>query len=237
VPDPEFDSAALAAAVSHQFAPPSLPEIAGWQFSGLLRPAHVGAGVAGDWYDAIELPDAVLLVLGDVMGKGPAAVPDMGQLRMGVRALALAIADLGDLLMAMDRLHDISSSLERFATALLMRIPLAGGEVLVASAGHLPPVLLGGDGRARVVPIPVGPPIGVPAEQYRAVPVAVGLGETLLAGSDGVIEDRGGADLVAAVLHQVEASAASPLPDLLTAVADLAAGGDDVTLLGARRLR
>jgi two-component system, chemotaxis family, sensor kinase Cph1 len=232
---PQFDHDELASAVADRFGPPELPTAEGWTFAGLSVPAHTGSALSGDWFDAVRLPDGVLLVVGDVMGKGARAVPDMSQLRTGVRALALAVDDLGQLLMAMDRLHDVSASLHRFATAVLMKVPVTGGTVSISSAGHLPPLLIHADGRSEVVEVPVGPPIGVPAEEYRVVEVEVPVGATLLAGSDGVIEAERGTDGIAAAIGRAEAAAGEPLASLLVAVAANAAGIDDVTLLGARR--
>ena len=53
-------------------------------------PAASEAEVGGDWYDAIALTGGrVLLVMGDVSGKGLAAASTLGALRSAIRAYAL----------------------------------------------------------------------------------------------------------------------------------------------------
>ena len=42
--------------------------------------------MGGDWYDAFSLPDGrLVLVVGDVMGKGVSAAAGMGRLRAALR--------------------------------------------------------------------------------------------------------------------------------------------------------
>ena len=53
-------------------------------------PAGDGSQVGGDWYDALIQPDGrLLLIVGDVAGRGITAASTMGQLRSVLRAYAL----------------------------------------------------------------------------------------------------------------------------------------------------
>jgi serine phosphatase RsbU (regulator of sigma subunit) len=52
-------------------------------------PATAWAGVGGDWFDMVPLPDGrVGVLIGDVMGRGLEAADVMGQLRSAANALA-----------------------------------------------------------------------------------------------------------------------------------------------------
>ena len=68
---------------------PSIPELFAAQVATRYRPASIGLPVGGDWYDIIALsPTTTAFVVGDVLGKGPAAAAGMGQLRTAVRTAA-----------------------------------------------------------------------------------------------------------------------------------------------------
>lgn len=221
----------------------SLPDIPGWEIAAQTRPATGGAAhVGGDWFDAIELgADGVLLVIGDVMGHGPGAASDMGQLRIGLRALALTERDPGTLLSRMDQLHFGTDSLDRIATLLLVWVPAGQGSALIASAGHLPPLLVRDGGDWEILPIPVGPPVGVPAPAYETYRVPLRPGDLLLAVTDGVVERPGQAVPKAddpELVEVVERIVAAAHGDLAELVGDTLAGAqthDDATVVAVRR--
>ena len=61
----------LAGAVQQHLIPKSPPDLAGLDLAGLYVPCYE---VSGDFYDFINLDDGrLILTIGDVMGKGPAA--------------------------------------------------------------------------------------------------------------------------------------------------------------------
>jgi serine phosphatase RsbU (regulator of sigma subunit) len=221
----------------------SLPEINGWEIAAQTRPAPGGAAqVGGDWFDAIELgSDGALLAIGDVMGHGPGAASDMGQLRIGLRALALTERDPGALLSRLDELHFGTDSLDRFATLLLLLVPAGEGEALIASAGHLPPLLVRDSGEWEILPISVGPPIGVPAPAYETYTVPLRRGDLLFAVTDGVIE-RPGQVIPSAtdpalieVVERIVAAAHGDLTELVGTTLAQAGTNDDATVVAVRR--
>src|SRR6202035_2186286 len=78
-------------------APPV--EAAGVEVPVRYRPAEQGRLVAGDWYDALLLPDKkLLLVVGDITGHGIDAVTGMIAARNALRGLAATGAGPADLL-------------------------------------------------------------------------------------------------------------------------------------------
>jgi anti-sigma regulatory factor (Ser/Thr protein kinase) len=62
-----------------------------------------------------------------------------------------------------------------------------GQEVTLAGAGHPRPVVLGADGRARTLDMPVGPPLGAPGASYECASVAWNAGDVLVLGTRGLV--------------------------------------------------
>ena len=152
-----------------------------------------GAGdvdVGGDWYDAIDLGDGhVFLVVGDVCGRGIEASTAMASLRAAVRAFVSEGHPPGDVLARLNRLLGISAH-GRFATVLCALLDEGGQRITVATAGHLPPLVIGSDG-AHYLRVKPGPPIGVAAApQYPERSHPLHPGDVVLLFTDGVVERR-----------------------------------------------
>ena len=65
-----------------------LPQGEGITLAARYLPAAGRDRIGGDWYDAMALPDgSILLVIGDVVGRGIPAASTMGQLRNALRGL------------------------------------------------------------------------------------------------------------------------------------------------------
>ena len=80
----------IAETLQRSLLPQTLPSLPGVALAGRYLPAASEAEVGGDWYDAIGLTGGrVLLVMGDVSGKGLAAASTLGALRSAIRAYAL----------------------------------------------------------------------------------------------------------------------------------------------------
>lgn len=148
--------------------------------------------VGGDWYDMIDLPDGkVGVVIGDVAGHGLGAAALMGQLRTALHAYALDGHPPGHTLRLVDYFA-VSLDEEVMASAALAVVDPGNGSVTFASAGHLPPILVSADGEARVVEVPLAPPLG--AFGFKDCPeheLPLGPGEMMLLYTDGLIERRG----------------------------------------------
>ena len=91
------------------------------------RPATGPAGpsateVGGDWYDAVPVADGgLLLVMGDVAGRGVGAAAMMGQLRSAIRAYALLDASPAAILTRLNAFH-LGIASDTMATVLLARL-------------------------------------------------------------------------------------------------------------------
>ena len=199
--------------------------------------------MGGDWYDAIPLPgNRVALVVGDVMGHSMTSAAIMGQLRTTVQTLAGLDLPPEEVLHHLDEQAQRLGS-EHMATCLYAIYDPISQRLLVADAGHLPPVLLHPDGSGEVLRIPPGAPIGVGGVPFESVEMPAPTGATLLLYTDGLVESRGrdvwtGVELLCARLQAAAAVVASPplemLCDAVLTLLDQDARDDDVALLAAR---
>ncbi|MEU6351047.1 SpoIIE family protein phosphatase [Streptomyces sp. NPDC047072] len=201
-------------------------------------PAGHRALVGGDWCDSIALPSGrTLQVMGDVMGHGFTAAVAMSQYRSLVRTIAATGIPVEQILAEAD--HRLASiGLERMATCLLALVDPAKNTYTFASAGHPPPVLLLPDGRADVVPVPTGPPLGTDLGTYEALTLPLSSAAVLLMYTDGLIEQRG-TDIDASLyrLTRLYLATEGPLEHVLDTLLTRLVHGqaeDDVTLLASR---
>lgn len=170
--------------------PQQVPHVPGVTVAWRYRPAGVGAGIGGDWYDVLPLADGtVALLIGDVMGHGVQAAAVMGQLRATARAYAVARLPPHQ---ALAQLNAAVSRLEQgqITTAAFGLLDPRAGSLTVASAGHLPPLLIPPGGEPTFIPVDPGPPLGAATDQCPETTVALRPGSMLLFFTDGLVEDR-----------------------------------------------
>ncbi|MFJ8536516.1 SpoIIE family protein phosphatase [Streptomyces sp. NPDC093591] len=226
--------------------PETLPRPTGVRLASRYLPAAETARVGGDWYDAIPLPGSrVALVVGDVMGHSMTSAAIMGQLRTTAQTLA------GLDLPPQEVLHHLDEQAQRLgtdrmATCLYAVYDPVSHRITIANAGHPPPVLLHLGGRAEVLRVPAGAPIGVGGVDFEAVELDAPAGATLLLYTDGLVESRL-RDVWTGIEQLREKLAATaqltgpdhppPLEALCDEVLDMLGPGDrddDIALLAAR---
>ena len=107
----------------------------------------------------------VALAVGDVVGHDLTAAATMGQLTSVYRALLVERPSPSALI---DRLQACWPllGLQRMATALFAELDPATGQLRIASAGHLPPLLLT-DGHAELLPVQPSRMLGAPPARRR----------------------------------------------------------------------
>ncbi|MFF5052463.1 SpoIIE family protein phosphatase [Micromonospora sp. NPDC000663] len=227
----------IATTLQHSLLPQSLPQLPGAVVASRYLPGSADVEVGGDWYDVIALDgDELVLVIGDVVGKGVRAAAAMGQLRNALRAYVLEGFDPGASLTRLNRLVG-STEGRSFATVVCLQFNPRTGQLRYASAGHPSPLLIRGGDVAFLHDRALGPPVGaIPDTTYRTVDGELRAGERLLLYTDGLIEDRRlGID---AGLTQLRIDAATPgehVVDLIDAVVERVVGQprrDDVAVLG-----
>jgi len=202
------------------------------------QPAGSSALVGGDWYDAVRLPyGRTLLALGDVMGHGVEASVDMSQYRSMLRVVASSDLPPHRILRRLDTMI-AESERGRPATAVLALTDPARGKCSFASAGHLPPAIIGDDDHTELLDLPVGPPLGTGVGGYELVTTRLEPGRVVLLYTDGLIERRGeDIDISLSRLSQVKLESEGGLSAFLdrmlsTLVTEPAE--DDIAVLAAR---
>ncbi|MFD5567482.1 PP2C family protein-serine/threonine phosphatase [Streptomyces cadmiisoli] len=179
----------LAIALQRGMLPRDLPEAPGYHLAVAYAPACHGLNVGGDWYDAFVLSDGRIgLSVGDVQGHNIEAAAFMGQIRVGLRALASVTGEPGDLLA---RTNDLILSLggDLFATCTFVRLDPTTGVLESARAGHLPLIWATADGRSGIARDEGGPPLGVQAgTRYPVTRYRLTTGGVFVLLTDGVVE-------------------------------------------------
>ncbi|MFG2223792.1 SpoIIE family protein phosphatase [Streptomyces sp. NPDC048644] len=235
----------IADALQRTMLPDSLPQPTGVRLASRYLPAAETARVGGDWYDAIPLPGSrVALVVGDVMGHSMTSAAIMGQLRTTAQTLAGLDLPPQEVLHHLDEQAQRLGS-DRMATCLYAVYDPVAHRIIIANAGHPPPVMLHRGGRAEVLRVPPGAPIGVGGVDFEAVELDAPAGATLVLYTDGLVESRirdvwtGIEQLRERLAETARLTGPNPPPlePLCDEVLDMLGPGDrddDIALLAAR---
>ncbi|MGY2001647.1 SpoIIE family protein phosphatase [Blastococcus sp. SYSU DS1024] len=187
--------------------PPSPPAIPSLATAVRYLAATQGVDVGGDFYDVIRLPgDQVGLTVGDVVDHDITAAATMGQLRSVTRAMSVDSPSPAVLIERLQHNWELFE-LQRMATALFATLDPASGELRIASAGHLPPLLCA-DGGAELLPVRPASMLGAPPGPAQEWTGVLPRGAALLLFTDGLVESRG-ADIDAGLARLVEVAARS----------------------------
>jgi GAF domain-containing protein len=184
--------ARTALTLQRSMLPSRPPRIPGVQIAHRYLPGDRRAEVGGDWFDAVQLPGSrVALVVGDVMGHGLHSAVAMGRFRTAMQTLAALDLPPGQILRHLDNLSQRLGD-DHLATCLYAVYDPIARTCTIASAGHVPPVLVHPDGRGELLEIPSGAPIGVGGVPFASREVKVTDGSMLVLCTDGLVEMRGG---------------------------------------------
>jgi Stage II sporulation protein E (SpoIIE) len=166
--------------VQQLLIPAELPEVTGITIESEYRPARE---VGGDFFQILPLdtPGSVLIVVGDVTGKGMQAGMLVALIVGAIRGALMHSTDPAQIL------HEVNEQLcERqhaIATCLILRID-PDGTGIIANAGQLSPYLNGAE-----IEMEGAFPIGiVPDGDFAVTSFALKDGDNLFLMSDGVVE-------------------------------------------------
>ncbi|MDT0542451.1 MULTISPECIES: PP2C family protein-serine/threonine phosphatase [Streptomyces] len=231
----------LAAALQRHMLPTELPTPPGLRAAARYTPARDGLDVGGDWYDVFALPGTASIgfAIGDVQGHDVEAAAFMGQVRTGLRAIAAATCDPGEVLHGVNELL-ISMGTDLFTTCTFLRFDPASGELACSRAGHVPAVRASAGRPAEVVWDPGGLPLGIqPGETYPVTRHLLTRAGAFVLFTDGVVEgpsypiDRGLAE-VSRLVGAGYDDDAEELAARVSKVADRTGHCDDAAVLVLR---
>lgn len=166
------------------------------------RSAEADTSIGGDLYAAARTDDSTRLIIGDVRGKGLAAISDTATVLGAFRAAAPRNLALPELAAYVDDAvrwgfaefsQGEEDASERFVTAVMVDIPDDRPVIHVISCGHPPPLLLREAGATALrVPEPA-PPLGlgmVPNGAYVPTTFPFHTADRLMLYTDGFTEAR-----------------------------------------------
>jgi serine phosphatase RsbU (regulator of sigma subunit) len=181
----------IAQTLQQALLPATLPTLRGLRVRAQYVPAQSGGEVGGDWYDVVAVSGRrALLVIGDVSGHGIDAATAMALVRHATLAYVAQDPQPG---VVLGKLSAFVSGVthQYFATVLCALIEIDTHRLTVASAGHLPPLLLDG-AHGEYLKLEPEPPIGYPHDStFREATITVPPEATLVAFTDGLVERRG----------------------------------------------
>jgi len=218
--------------------PADVPQVPGWDVATHYSPAG-DQEAGGDFYDVMEVAGGrYAAMVGDVMGRGLDAAASMAQVRSTVRAYAVEDPDPVTVLRRVDTFF-AWTRLEQLVTMIYLLIDPSAGTVQLASAGHLPPLLIRPDD-ARAVSRAPEPPFGVGRPARHALGLSLNPGDSLVLITDGLVERRGedidkGVERVLGAAAAASATRADELLEHILAANTHRANDDDVTVLVLRR--
>jgi phosphoserine phosphatase RsbU/P len=176
----------LASRIQRGLLPKNETQVCGWRVHYEYSPAGL---VSGDYCDVIAPQDGIgkpIFLVGDVAGKGVAASLLMTHLHAMFRSLAVTDVEVCKLLDMGNRIFCESTIAGQYATLICARAG-DGGEVEIASAGHLPALLVGKDGVEEIAA--TGLPLGMFCNaRYTVRRIHLDLGDSLLLFTDGISE-------------------------------------------------
>ncbi len=238
----------LARNIQRRILPKQLPEPPGWQCSAANLPYQaVGGDLYDIWMASNEDGARIHIAVGDISGKGLPASLMMTQLSAFIRAMAdRRVADRGELCQRLNtRMNEVRDR-NRYTTLFIGSLNPANGDLRYVNGGHNPPLLISPTGEALRLS-PTGPMVGLlPGAVFREGRATMGLGDTLVIFTDGLVEaengegqDLGEEPLVKVVQSRPDATADELFEGLLVRTFEHMAGHgfrDDVTLMVIKRM-
>lgn len=188
---------------------------------------HPARTVGGDFFQVVPYPDgSLLIVVGDVSGKGIAAAMLVAVLVGAVRTRADETSDPAAILRTLNE-RLLGRAGGHFATCVVAHLR-PGGFMTVANAGHLPPYRNG-----AALDLPGSLPLGIVSDAaYEVHTVQLEPADHLTFLTDGVLEARNAAGQLLGFDRLAQISSLSPEAIAQSAIAY--GQEDDITIVGIR---
>ncbi|MDG4827886.1 fused response regulator/phosphatase [Solwaraspora sp. WMMD1047] len=177
----------IAVTLQRSLLPQRIPQIVGLDLAVRYEPASAQSEVGGDFYELVMLDGHLLVAIGDVAGHSLHAATVMAEIRHTVRAYAVEGHQPGAVLERVDLLMRTLLPGE-LATVCVALLHPPTGRIRMASAGHLPPLIVQ-DGKVELIEHRA-PLLGVKAARPPDREFVLPPGATLVLYTDGLIERR-----------------------------------------------
>jgi phosphoserine phosphatase RsbU/P len=180
----------LARQVQESFLPTQVPQMDGFLFAALNRPAHK---VGGDFYHFFNLSRNRLgVAIGDVSGKGIAAALFMARLSSDLQYYAALHDNPAELFERLNAILSKRAQQGMFVTMVYVILETDTGRICWANAGHLVPVHMARTRiRMRGQEKKTGPPLGIlPTAAWEVETFELQPGDGVILYTDGIIEAR-----------------------------------------------
>lgn len=187
---------ALAREIQAGLLPEAPPQWSGLQIEVSHRASQM---VGGDYYDFLPVKvngrDELLLVVADVEGKGAASALVMANVQATLHALADHLDSLEKLPVTINQkiLAGAKASMAagrptKYLSMFLALVENEGRRLRYVNAGHVPPVVIRADGKLEWLETG-GMIVGLlPDVQFESGTIELGLGDLLVACTDGITE-------------------------------------------------
>jgi hypothetical protein len=213
--------------VQQVLIPNTLPQVQGLSIQSEYRPARE---VGGDFFQILpgRVPGTVLIVVGDVTGKGMQAGMLVALIVGAIRAATQHSSDPVQILSEVNL--QLCERQHAIATCLILRID-PDGRVILANAGQIPPYLNG-----QEIAMEGALPMGMIAEaEFSLASFVLEQGDSLILMSDGVVEAQGPRGALLGFERINELLRQRVTPEELASAAQAFGQEDDILVLQIRR--
>lgn len=221
--------------------PEKLPEYPELETAAVYVPLGALGNIGGDYYDTIRTASGIVVLMGDVCGKGVQAATKTSMLKHTVRGLATAGMGPAEALGQVNRMVAEGGEAMDIVTLWMGVIDPVARTITWADGGH-PPGFLRRAATGEIVPLgTTGPLLGaMVGVRYEEETVSIEPGDMLLLYTDGVTEARRegkffGEERVVETLR--EGGTSEEVATRLAAELERFVGGrtrDDVAIVAAR---
>ncbi|MBI3646413.1 MAG: SpoIIE family protein phosphatase [Acidobacteriales bacterium] len=220
----------IAASIQQGLMAVTIPEVPFARLSGRnLSCKEIG----GDFFDAVNTPTGLAVVLADVSGKGVSAALLASILQGMVYSHLIAGMPLTEIVTALNRFFTQKRIGEKYATMIIARLR-NDGELEYVNCGHVPPVWICNHEVLR--PGHGNLPVGLLADAvYESDRCQMKPGDRLIMVTDGVTEaENARGDMFDSERLEAVAGKSTSMDDVFAAVADFCGGtplNDDCTVI------
>jgi len=220
----------IAASIQQRLLAVTLPEVPFARVDGRnLACKEIG----GDFFEAVNTPNGLAIVVADVSGKGVPAAILASTLQGMVYSHLISGMPLTDIVAAVNRFFTYKHIGEKYATMIITRLS-PDGDLEYVNCGHVPPVWICGHEVLR--PSHGNLPVGLLADAtYSSDRCQMRPGDRLILVTDGVTEaENARGDMFDSERLEAVAGKSTSMEDVFAAVANFCGGtplNDDCTVV------